>query len=210
MKPAESVISAIYAEQVGTVFRQMPIALAANFVNAALTAIVLAPLATRPIPLPLFVATTLATIGRLILWLRYRRVAVRPEAAHRWSRLATGGALLSGLCWGIGGAVMFPVIPMPGRIFLTIVIGGMCAGGVVTNASHLPTLLVFLFSASLPMAVPFFCRRLNRRYRARRNDRHIRGSAGAGRKAPQPHVRGSNAAALRIERDQSSLAGRGG
>jgi signal transduction histidine kinase len=32
----------------------------------------------------------------------------------------------------------------------------MCAGTVVLNASHLPTLLTFLLSASLPMAVRFF------------------------------------------------------
>ena len=48
-------------------------------------------------------------------------------------------------------------MPAVGQIFLTLVIGGMCAGGVVVTASHLPTLLAFLLSASLPMAVRFFC-----------------------------------------------------
>jgi signal transduction histidine kinase/CheY-like chemotaxis protein len=107
-------------------------------------------------PLPFFVAVTLVTVGRLILWLRYRSVCVQPETAHLGSRLATWGALLTGLCWGIGAALLFPVIPVVGKIFLTILIGGMCAGAVVVNASHLPTLLAFLLSASLPMAVRFF------------------------------------------------------
>jgi signal transduction histidine kinase len=34
--------------------------------------------------------------------------------------------------------------------------GGMCAGAVVISASHLSTLLAFLLSASLPMAILFF------------------------------------------------------
>jgi len=50
---------------------------------------------------------------------------------------------------------MFPVVPAIGQIFLTFVIGGMCAGGVVLNASHFPTLLAFLLSASLPMLFVF-------------------------------------------------------
>lgn len=52
--------------------------------------------------------------------------------------------------------LLFPVVPTSGQIFLTFVIGGMCAGAVVLNASHFPTLLAFLLSASLPMAVRFF------------------------------------------------------
>jgi signal transduction histidine kinase len=52
--------------------------------------------------------------------------------------------------------LLFPIVPTSGQIFLTFVIGGMCAGAVVLNASHLPTPLAFLLSASLPMAVRFF------------------------------------------------------
>jgi hypothetical protein len=61
----DDVTSAVSAEQVRTLFRQMPIALSVNFVNAALVAIVLTPLATRPFPLPWFVSVMLVTIGRL-------------------------------------------------------------------------------------------------------------------------------------------------
>jgi signal transduction histidine kinase len=47
------------------------------------------------------------------------------------------------------------MVPVSGQIFLTFVIGGMCAGAVVLSASHLPTLLAFLLSASLPVAGRF-------------------------------------------------------
>ena len=156
MEPADDVTSAVYAEQVAAVFRQLPIAVAVNFVNAGLTAAVLAPMAARPFLLPWLMAILLVTAGRLVLWLRYRRAANRHENIHRWSRLATVSSFLTGLCWGVGGAVLFPIIPDLGKIFLTIVLGGMCAGTVVLNASHLPTLLAFLLSTSLPVAARFF------------------------------------------------------
>jgi signal transduction histidine kinase len=147
--------NAIYAEQVDTVFRQMPIALAVNVVNAGLTAIALAPFASQPLPLPWFISVLLVTMGRLALWLHYRRTLTRPESIPYFARLATAGSLLAGLSWGIGGALLFPVVPVPGQIFLTMVIGGMCAGTVVVNASHFPTLLAFLGAATLPMALRF-------------------------------------------------------
>ena len=44
MKPSDNIAVAVYGEQVAAVYWQMPIALGANFVNAALTAAVLTPI----------------------------------------------------------------------------------------------------------------------------------------------------------------------
>jgi signal transduction histidine kinase/ActR/RegA family two-component response regulator len=156
MEAEDHVTSAVYAEQVRSLFRQMPVALSVNVVNAALVAIVLTPLATRPFPLPWFVSVALVTMGRGILWLRYRRAPVQPENTRRWLWLATYGSLLSGLCWGIGGFILFPVLPASGQLFLVIVMGGMCAGAMAISASHLPSLLAFLLPTGLPMALRFF------------------------------------------------------
>ena len=155
MEAEDDIRSAVYAEQVRSLFRQIPIALSVNVVNAALVAIVLAPLATRPFPLPWFASVMLVAIARGILWLRYRHAPVQPENTRRWSRLATCGSLLSGLCWGIGGIIMFPVLPAFGQIFLIVVMGGMCAGAVAMSASHLPSLLAFVLATGLPMALRF-------------------------------------------------------
>jgi signal transduction histidine kinase/ActR/RegA family two-component response regulator len=158
MGPEDDVTGAVYDEQVRSLFRQIPIALSVNIVNAALVAIVLAPLATRPLLLPWFVSVTVVSIGRGTLWLRYRRTPVQPENARRWSRRATLGSLLAGLCWGIGGVMLFPVLPAPGQLFLIIVMGGMSAGAMAISASHLPSLLAFLLPNGLPMALLFFAR----------------------------------------------------
>ncbi len=155
MESEDDVTKAVYAEQVRSLFGQMPIALAVNVANAALVAIVLAPLATRPLLLPWFVSVMVVTIGRGILWLSYRRGPVQPEHARRWSGLATLGALLAGLTWGIGGIILFPILPPSGQLFLIIVMGGMSAGAMAMSASHLPSLLAFLLPNGLPMAFLF-------------------------------------------------------
>src|SRR5436305_9343061 len=127
MESEDAVVSAVYAEQVRSLFRQIPSALSINFVNAALVTIVLTPLAPRPFPLVWFGTVLLVTVGRGILWLRYRRAAVQLENARRWSLLATCGSLFGGLCWGLGGVALFPHLPAFGQLFLATVMGGMCA-----------------------------------------------------------------------------------
>jgi signal transduction histidine kinase/CheY-like chemotaxis protein len=152
------VMSAVQAEQIRSLFRQIPIALLVNLVNAALVAIVLTPLATRPLLPPWFVTVVLVTIARAVLWLSYRRAPVQPEHARRWAALATLGTLLAGLSWGIGGIILFPVLPASGQLFLIIVLGGMSAGAMAITASHLPSLLAFLLPTGLPMALLFAAR----------------------------------------------------
>ena len=147
---------AVRTEQLRAVFRQMPIGLAVNLVNAALTTVVIVPIAASSCPIIWFFLVAVVSVGRWILWRQYRRSLSGSERDHIWSRLAVCGSLFAGSCWGFGGMLLFPIVPTSGQIFLTFVIGGMCAGTVVLNASYLPTLLAFLLSASLPMAIRFF------------------------------------------------------
>ena len=77
--PADEVPREIRAAQVSSVFRQMPIALAVNAVNAALTAMVLEKLAGVILPFGWLCAVVLVTAGRLVLWLRYRRADVQRQ-----------------------------------------------------------------------------------------------------------------------------------
>src|SRR5215469_5778113 len=146
----------IRAEQVRAVFRQMPIALVVNTVNAIITAAVLQQLAGVALPLGWLCVVLLVTAGRCTLWLRYRGTESRVVDFTQWSWGATCGSLLAGMCWGLSGMALFPIALVPGQIFMILGIGGMCTGAVVMSASHLSSLLAFLLSASLPMAVLFF------------------------------------------------------
>lgn len=155
--PVDEIIQDIRAAQIKTVFRQMPIALAVNVVNAGITTLVVQELGTALLPLAWFSVVVLVTAGRWAIWRQHRRVGVKGmQGDPRWGVLASCGSLLAGLSWGLGGAVMFPTLPVLGQIFLALVIGGMCAGAVVVNASHLPSLVAFLLPASLPLAALFF------------------------------------------------------
>ena len=120
MEAEVDVTSAVYAEQVRSLFKQIPIALSVNFVNAALVAIVLTPLATRPFPLPWFVSVMLVTMGRGILWLHYRHGTppFSPNTLPLSQRLQPASSLTNGLCCGLGGCRCFRTSRRFSQLFL--------------------------------------------------------------------------------------------
>src|SRR6266699_1976931 len=99
VRPADEVLKEIRAAQVSAVFRQMPIALAVNAVNAIITAVVLQQLVDFVLPLAWLCVVLLVTSGRWALWLRYRRVHSGVIDIAEWSWIATCGSLLAGMCW---------------------------------------------------------------------------------------------------------------
>ena len=91
--------SAVYAEQVCSLFRQIPIALSVNFVNAPPVTIVLTPLATWPLPLPWFVSVVLVTIGRGIYGCATGRAPFSPKTlavGHGWQPAVRCSAACAG------------------------------------------------------------------------------------------------------------------
>jgi signal transduction histidine kinase len=144
---------AIYAEQLGMVFRQQPIVLAVNVINASLTAYVLFDIVPQA-PLSAWLASVvLLSAARLVLFYRHRRSRERSERENRrWAALAAAGSMLSGALWGFGAILLFPESVIH-RMFLMLVVAGMCAGGSATLAAHLPSSLGFLLLATLPLAV---------------------------------------------------------
>jgi hypothetical protein len=155
-KPADEVIGAVRIEQVAATFRQVPIAAVVNIVNTGITATVLAAISSTRLPSLWFGAATLVSIGGWLLWRRYRLATLHVQNVRAWGALLALGSLLGGLSWNVGGAVLLPAVPGFGQTFFVSVLGGMCAGGVVLSVPHLPTLLAFLLSASLPVAVRLF------------------------------------------------------
>ena len=103
---SDKIDDAVNAEKIATIFRQMPIALAVNLINAALVSSVLTPIASRPLPPLWFGAVVLVTSARWLLWCRYRSGRGTGDA-HRWAALATYGSLSAGVCWGVGCAVLW-------------------------------------------------------------------------------------------------------
>jgi signal transduction histidine kinase len=142
----------IETERLRFVFQQLPLTLSVTLLNAALTAFVLAPV-TSHAALSVWLALIAILVGvRLALRpVFFRR---RPEGSESrlWAAVSILGALLAGSLWGGGLALMFPVNETT-QLFLSFVIGGMCAGSVTVNFSHFPTAAAFILPASLPLAV---------------------------------------------------------
>jgi signal transduction histidine kinase len=151
----QPVASAIYAERIRAVYSQMPVTLATMVMIAALTAAVLFPV-SDPAWLLLWLASiALLTTVRFALWLAFRQRRYEREEASWWGIATFLGSLAAGAAWGVGAAWLFPLEPEH-RLFLAFVIGGMCAGSVSVNSSHMASVLGFVLPATLPLALRFF------------------------------------------------------
>jgi len=153
----------VYAERVRVLVNQMPIALGVNLANGALVATVLAAAVSYRLLSAWLCLLVVVTVGRFLMWRRYRRTADEkpPAAANRapyWGTLATAGAATAGAVWGLGAAVL-PPEPLILRVFLVFAVGGMCTGAAATLSPHMPALLAYIAAASLPVAVRFLIER---------------------------------------------------
>ena len=145
----------IEMERIRTVFQQAHMTLLVTVINAILTAVVLAPVVDNRV-VSLWLGLIVAVSGGR--W-AIRRVFQRsqPKAAEFpfWAVVSVLGSLTTGILWGVGAIVMCPAIATY-QLFLTFVIGGMCAGATTVNSSHWPTLMAFVVPAGIPLAVSFF------------------------------------------------------
>lgn len=142
----------VAAERIRAVYDQMPVTLATAVVNAALTAAVLYRPAIRDWLLAWLAVVVGLSLTRFAGWAAFRRAMARQARILPWGPLALAGAAASGLVWGAAGALLFPP-DQAYQLFLAFVIGGMCAGAATVNSTHLPTVLLFVWPATLPLAV---------------------------------------------------------
>ncbi len=128
-------------------------AVAVNAVNGIVTAWVLSQAEPAwPGPIIWLLALGAVSAARLAAWFADRANALGPQLK---TNLAFVGSLATGLAWGVGTAVLMPEPPVY-QLFVTFVIGGMCAGSVTISAAHLPSLIAFLLSATIPLVARFF------------------------------------------------------
>jgi diguanylate cyclase (GGDEF)-like protein/PAS domain S-box-containing protein len=89
---------------------------------------------------------------------RYRGAASSPERTRSWGRIFTLSAFATGCLWGLIGTVIL-ITPDPEyQVFMVFVVGGMMAGGIVSNAAYLPSMLSFMLPTIVPAIVILFTR----------------------------------------------------
>ncbi len=136
-------------------YQQTPMVLTVNVVNAALITLILGWYAEHAGWWIFFGFVVTLTGVRSVVWTDYHRhkEPYRPTAI--WAQLATLGSALSGLLWGVGTAALVSD-NLVEEMFLAFVIGGMCAGAVFSLSYHLPTFIVYVVPAVLPLSGHFF------------------------------------------------------
>lgn len=156
-RPAEMEIEErnLKAALVDLFHRNLPApVLALNVLFAAILAALLWPHVEHSLLLGwVAIVTVVATVNHL----RHRRYQAAREQGETdpefWARYYTRGRLLNGLAWGVGGALMYvPAEPLL-SMFLLLVICGVAAGSVASQASLPRALNVFLFTALIIPAV---------------------------------------------------------
>ena len=136
------------------VFQQVPLTLLVTVVNAFLTAVVLAPVASHRL---LWLWGGLITAVSSARWAVRRRFLRRGPDGTRyrpWAALSVIGSLATGILWGTGATILSPTAEMY-QLFFAFVVGGMCAGATAVNSAHLPTVLAFILPATLALAASF-------------------------------------------------------
>jgi signal transduction histidine kinase len=141
----------IFDAQIRSLYEQVPIVLTTNVVNAGLVALVLATYIGETGWWFFFGLIGALTVARVILWRRYRSSSPHSPSTRTWAMLATAGSALSGLIWGVGAGLL-PADNIIEQTFLAFVIGGMCAGALVSLSYHLPAFVGYVLPATLPLA----------------------------------------------------------
>ena len=140
----------IFTGRITTLIAQQPASFLANGAISVLLAVVL--VGAWP---TLWIAAWLAAIWvitglRVAIWWRYRERCGNHADARLVARLLTASALLSGLVWGLPGAIFPPEQTIALQGFVVFVLGGMAAGAVVTLGSYLPAFFAFAVPAFVP------------------------------------------------------------
>jgi diguanylate cyclase (GGDEF)-like protein/PAS domain S-box-containing protein len=143
-------VEAIRAEQIRLLLRQAPFGLSAVAINAVILVAVMWGEIPQVLLLTWLALTLLLTLARYLLTWAYSRAQPMPSEAARWGFWFVLGAGVSGLTWGVAGALFFTRQSYAHQAFLAFVLAGMSAGGVSTLSSYPGTYPAFLLPALLP------------------------------------------------------------
>jgi signal transduction histidine kinase len=141
-------------ERLWSVFRHAPLTLSVTVLNAVLVATVLAPADGARLSAGWAVAIVVISAVRWIGSRWFLRRRPQEASCRGWAAFSILGALTTGVLWGGGSIVLFPAAEWY-QVFLSLVVGGMCAGALTVNAAHLPTAVAFILPAALPLAAGF-------------------------------------------------------
>ncbi len=148
---------AIVAEQVRLlVYRRADLPM--NLLIAAIVAATIGPLYRPWVVVSWLCLIVIVILIRYLSRRTYQGAPPTTAMARRWGRIFTFNAFATASLWSLTGSVIL-VTPDPiFQVFIVFVLGGMIAGGMVSNAAYLPTMVAFVVPAILPMTLLLFSR----------------------------------------------------
>jgi diguanylate cyclase (GGDEF)-like protein/PAS domain S-box-containing protein len=78
------------------------------------------------------------------------------QAVRNWARLFTGGAIITGLLWGVTGSAILLSPNIGVQSFVIVIAGAFMAGGVTGNAAYRPALLGLGLGIQIPIIIAVF------------------------------------------------------
>jgi len=145
----------IRAAQVRLLFEQLPSALFATAVNAAiLTAILWNDVSvSKPLLAGWLVTILLVALGRYLHRRAYLRRYPDGGESKRWGRHYLYAVAANGVLWGVAGYLFFPAESYTHQVFLAFVLMGMASGGIATLSALPGAFLLFVIPALNPYGV---------------------------------------------------------
>jgi signal transduction histidine kinase/CheY-like chemotaxis protein len=147
--------NAIRDAQVRLVYGILPLSIITNFVMAVILVTVQAQVIAADVLLGwlyTFIALQFYGVLLLLFWLRANKNGT--ENLHRrWLILQQTGNVLTGLAWGVGGALLFPTGDLFHQMFLILVLAGLSAGAATMLAIDRISAFGFLFLISVPTII---------------------------------------------------------
>jgi signal transduction histidine kinase len=144
----------VFIAQIRALYRHTPMVLAVNVVNSGLVALALASYLEQTRWWIFFGLVTTLTVVRAIGWKYYYDHRKSADFTRMWAIIATAGSGFSGLLWGISSTMLLPNNLLE-QTFLAFVIGGMCAGALVSLSYYLPAFIGYVYFSALPLAAGF-------------------------------------------------------
>ena len=143
----------IFAEQVRTLYAQLPVSVPAQIVGGALLVAAMWGQVSHP-TLVLWCGLLCAfQVSRLVLYGAWRRRARPEENVERWRAWWATGAGLSGLVWGAAGFVMFVPDSPTHQAVLIVALLGVATGSITVIATDVTAFYAFSGAVVTPVLV---------------------------------------------------------
>jgi two-component system cell cycle sensor histidine kinase/response regulator CckA len=154
--PSAEELMQIQAEQVGQLYRNAPLGMAATVINAAVLSYVQWHLVPQTATLIWLFCLFILTFLRSVHIYLYHKRTIRPDQTGRWRTWFVAGMALSGIIWGSAGIFLFPLSSTAHQALLLFVLGGMVAGAAGTYSIIMASFLAYSVPALAPLIVRLF------------------------------------------------------